>query len=69
MDLNVLEDFSKENKHLPGIAWEKEVNEKGYKIHAFNEGLLQNVEELPLHIIDQNKEIEKLNKRIEALEK
>lgn len=69
MDLNALENFVKENKHLPGIVSEKEVNEKGYKIHAFNEGILQNVEELLLHIIDQNKKIEELNKKIELLEK
>ncbi|MCC9020104.1 hypothetical protein [Flavobacterium lipolyticum] len=76
MDLMALENYVKENKHLPGIVSEKEVNEKGYKIHTFNEGLLQNVEELLLHIIDQNKnirnqneKIEILNKKIEALEK
>ncbi|WP_374175001.1 hypothetical protein [Flavobacterium tructae] len=69
MDLKALEGYVKENKHLPGIVSEKEVKEKGYKIHVFNEGLLQNVEELLLHIIDQNKKIEELNKRIEALEK
>ncbi|WP_264530004.1 hypothetical protein [Flavobacterium sp. N502540] len=50
MDLNALESFVRENKHLPGIVSEKEVNEKGYKIHSFNVGLLQNVEELLLHI-------------------
>ncbi|MCC9018574.1 hypothetical protein [Flavobacterium lipolyticum] len=69
MDLSALEGYVKENKHLPGIVSEKEVKEKGYKIHVFNEGLLQNVEELLLHIIDQNKKIEELNKRIKALEK
>ncbi|WP_166923840.1 hypothetical protein [Flavobacterium poyangense] len=68
MDLNALESFVKENKHLPGIVSEKEVKEKGYKIHVFNEGLLQNVEELLLHIIDQNKKIEKLTTRIKTLE-
>ncbi|WP_374172652.1 hypothetical protein [Flavobacterium tructae] len=69
MDLNALEGYIKENKHLPGIVSEKEVKEKGYKIHAFNEGLLQNVEELLLHIIDQNKKIEALSEKNEAFSK
>ncbi|WP_166923064.1 hypothetical protein [Flavobacterium poyangense] len=67
MDLNALESYVKENKHLPGIVSEKEVKEKGYKIHVFNEGLLQNVEELLLHIIDQNKKITDQSKKIEVL--
>ncbi|WP_369614894.1 hypothetical protein [Flavobacterium sp. CFS9] len=67
MDLDTLEGYVKENKHLPGIVSEKEVKEKGYKIHAFNTGLLQNVEELLLHIIDQNKKNEALSKKIEVL--
>ncbi|WP_264532349.1 hypothetical protein [Flavobacterium sp. N502540] len=67
MDLDTLEGYVKENKHLPGIVSEKEVNEKGYKIHDFNVGLLQNVEELLLHIIDQNKKNEALSKKIEVL--
>jgi len=70
--LDVVEDFIKENRHLPGITPIHQLtkSEEGY---AFNVSelsiqLLEKTEELYLHIIDQNKELEEKEARIKELE-
>jgi hypothetical protein len=62
MPISELGTFIRTNKHLPGIASEKEVLEKGLDLGDSNAALLQKIEELSLYIIQ-------LNKRIEILEK
>jgi hypothetical protein len=61
MSLSDLETYIKTNKHLPGIpsASEVEANE-GLELGEMNRLLLEKVEELTLHIIAQQKEIETL---------
>ena len=75
LELKKLEDFIKENKHLPEIPSEKEMLENGLEVGKFQIKLLQKVEELTLYIINQHKLLvdvmqknEKLEKRIETLE-
>lgn len=58
--LKVTERFIKENKHLPGIPSAKEVSVNGLNVGEMNSRLLQKIEELTLHIIEQDKRIERL---------
>jgi hypothetical protein len=58
--LNEVEQFVKDNKHLPDMPVASEVQENGYNLHDMNVKLLQKVEELTLYSIEQNKKIEKL---------
>ncbi|WP_051885794.1 autotransporter outer membrane beta-barrel domain-containing protein [Flavobacterium hydatis] len=75
-----IEEYIKTHKHLPGITPINEL-EKSAEGYAFNMSelsiqLLEKTEEIYLHIIEQNnaiiakdKEIEKMNQRLERLEK
>ena len=45
-----------------------EVAKEGIDLGKMDATLLKKVEELTLYIIEQNKQLEKLNKRIEQLE-
>lgn len=60
-------------KHLPGIASEEEIIENGLILGEFNVGLLRNVEELTVRLLQQHKkhtsEKQILEARISALEK
>ncbi len=58
--LSEVENFVKENKHLPEIPSEKEVLANGVSLEEMNRLLLQKVEELTLHLIRHQKEIELL---------
>ncbi|HEX8576406.1 MAG TPA: hypothetical protein VF677_08940, partial [Flavobacterium sp.] len=68
MPLNELEKFVKQNKHLPEIAPAKEMQEKGSDLGGLSVQLLQKIEELTLHVIEQNKKLEQQNKKIQSLE-
>ncbi len=59
-DLGFVENFVKENKHLPGIASEKEMQENGLHLAEMNIKLLQKVEELILYVIQLKKEVNQL---------
>lgn len=65
--LEEVENFINENKHLPEIPSEKEVEESGIFLGEMDAKLLQKIEELTLHLIEQNKEIKKMKKEISAL--
>lgn len=58
LSLLELEQFIKLNKHLPGIPSAKEVALEGVDMGELNKSLLQKIEELTLHLIEQNKKIE-----------
>jgi hypothetical protein len=70
--LDVVEDFIKENRHLPGITpiHELSKSEEGYSFNVseLSIQLLEKTEELYLHIIEQNKELEEKESRIKELE-
>lgn len=70
--LESIQQYVKENKHLPEIPSAKELEEKGIDLGVMNMLLLKKVEELTLHLIEQNKinkeqaeEIAELRKLIE----
>jgi len=54
--------FIKANGHLPGIPSSEEVSAGGIELGQMNSKLLQKIEELTLHLIDQAKEIAALKK-------
>lgn len=67
--LSEIETFVKENKHLPEIPSEKEMQENGLNLNDMQMKLLQKIEELTLYVIEQNKQIAAQNERIKQLEK
>lgn len=70
MPLNEVKSFINKNKHLPNIPPAKQiVNEGGIEQGELNAKLLEKIEELTLHLIQQNDKIEKLEKQVESLKK
>ncbi|MEO9804386.1 MAG: hypothetical protein ABJF04_14105 [Reichenbachiella sp.] len=62
--LEELDQYVKENKHLPEIASAKEMESEGIHLAELNIKLLQKIEELTLHLIEQNRRIEELEKKV-----
>ena len=58
--LSEVEQFVKENKHLPEIPSEKQMQEKGLNMNEFQIKLLQKIEELTLYTIELRKEVDQL---------
>lgn len=64
--LKEVEDFIRINKHLPGMPSEQKIKE-GYTIHAINTGFMQKIEELTLYSIEQEKQIQQLQQKVDEL--
>jgi hypothetical protein len=64
-----LDRYIKLNKHLPGIPDAQEVKENGIELGEMNKLLLQKIEELTLHLIEKDKTIEGILKRMDEIEK
>lgn len=65
MSLSEVERFTRANKHLPGVPSAKEVEEKGgIVINRATEINLEKIEELYLHVIEQQKQIEALKAKM-----
>ncbi|TKC56598.1 hypothetical protein FBD94_23075 [Pedobacter hiemivivus] len=62
--LQETEKHIKEKGHLPGIPSAAEVKANGIDLGEMNAKLLQKIEELTLHLIEQNKIIETYNKKM-----
>lgn len=59
MNLDDLEEYITNNKHLPGIISAKEIEEQGnVDLGEMNIKLLEKIEELTLYIIDLQRQIE-----------
>ncbi len=58
--LSEVEQHIREKQHLPGIPSAKEVGEKGVGVGKMQALLLAKVEELTLHLIEQEKRIKRL---------
>lgn len=70
MKLEKVESFIKENKHLPEIPSEKELQKSGLDLPSMDSKLLQKIEELTLYMIDMNKRVNELeNENTELKEK
>jgi hypothetical protein len=57
-----LEAYVRKHGHLPGIVTEASVMKDGLPVASFSKSLLQNVEELTLRVIAQQKQIDALEK-------
>jgi hypothetical protein len=62
-----VEQFIKENRHLPEIPSEGDIKVKGHNLGEMNVLLLKKIEELTLYVIDLKKEIDKIKKENESL--
>jgi hypothetical protein len=60
--LTEVETYVKENKHLPEVPSAKQMEEEGLNLKEMNLLLLKKVEELTLHLIEQQKQISSLSK-------
>ena len=67
--LTEIEQFIKENGHLPGIPSEKEVLANGYNVGEMDAMLLQKIEELTLYVLAADKRIVELEEVIKRLNK
>jgi hypothetical protein len=67
--LSLVEEFIKQNKHLPDIPSAKEVSDKGLDVGDNQALLLKKVEELTLYMIEQNKKIDAIQKENEEIKK
>ncbi len=63
-DLQVTEQFIKENKHLPEIPSAKEVQSNGIELGQMNALLLKKIEELTLHLIQLSKKVDEQQAQI-----
>ncbi|WP_333625489.1 hypothetical protein [Sphingobacterium siyangense] len=68
--LSSIEEYVRKNRHLPEIPSASEIQKDGIDLTAMNLALLKKVEELTLHLIAKEKEIEalKLNQSISLKE-
>lgn len=69
LSLKKTEEFIAKNKHLPNVPSASEVVEKGVAVDVMVSKLLEKVEELTLHVIRQEKEIESLKRNVKGLNK
>jgi hypothetical protein len=63
LPLSALEAYIKANKHLPEVPSAKEMEANGLNLKDMNLLLLKKVEELTLHLIEQEKRIRELEKK------
>jgi|GEM_PF-2260014 len=69
MPLKQVESYVKENKHLPDVPAATEVVKDGIDVAAMDAKLMQKVEELTLYVIQQQKQIEALQQKLDAKSK
>lgn len=67
--LGELAQYIQLNKHLPDVPSTADVNKEGIDLAQTQAILLQKIEELTLYVIQQNKRIEILNKKVKYLSK
>lgn len=63
-----VEAFIQEHNHLPGVPSAQEIVQTGIDMAKMDAKLLEKVEELTLHLIDMNKKMMEMQKRINELE-
>jgi hypothetical protein len=63
------EAYIKANKHLPAFKSAKEMEANGYNVIDMDKGLLQTIEEMTLHSIEQEKKANELEKQLKMVSK
>lgn len=66
--LDEIEDYIAAHRHLPGVPSAKEIESDGLSLKAMNLILLEKIEELTLHTIEQQKQIDIMKEKISKLE-
>jgi len=66
--LEDVEQHIEQNGHLPGIPSANQIEEEGLSIASTQVLMMQKIEELTLYMIEQDKEISRLNAKIDSLE-
>ena len=69
MPLEEVEQFTKENKHLPNVPCAEEMVTEGLDVAKMDAKLLEKIEELTLYLIEQNKKLEEQSKKFEEQNK
>lgn len=69
MPLEQVEAYIKANHHLPKVPKAAKVEKEGMNVAQINVLLMEKVEELTLHLIEQNKQMKKMQQKLQALEK
>ncbi|CAH0996750.1 hypothetical protein EMA8858_02885 [Emticicia aquatica] len=69
MSLDKVEEFVKENKHLPNVPSAEEMSKNGLDVTQTSAKLMEKIEELTLYMIEMNKEIKALKMENERLRK
>jgi hypothetical protein len=69
MSLEETKAYIDANKHLPEVPSAKEMEKNGVQLGEMNMLLLKKVEELTLHLIEQNKKLQAQQSEIELLKK
>ncbi|MFL9483223.1 hypothetical protein ACI6Q2_10645 [Chitinophagaceae bacterium LWZ2-11] len=67
--LSQVEQFIKNNKHLPDVPSAKEVADKGLDVGDNQAVLLKKIEELTLYMIEQSKKTDEMKKEVESAKK
>jgi hypothetical protein len=65
--LDEIKTYIDQNKHLPEVPSAKEMEKNGVQLGEMNMILLKKIEELTLHLIEQNKRIDDQQKEIKEL--
>ncbi len=68
MSLEEIESFIEANKHLPNIPSQDDVEKDGVSLGEMQRLHMEKIEELTLHLIEKDKEIDSLEERISRLE-
>ncbi|MCB0689577.1 MAG: hypothetical protein KDC53_23720, partial [Saprospiraceae bacterium] len=63
MPLEEVEKYIHQHKHLPNIPSEKEIKEHGLALGSIQTMMMEKIEELTLHVIQLQKEINELKKQ------
>ncbi|OJJ17686.1 hypothetical protein BKI52_27885 [marine bacterium AO1-C] len=69
LPLEEVERFINQHKHLPEVPSAKVVEKEGIEVGKMNATLLRKIEELTLHMIEVNKQVKGLQKKVQTLEK
>jgi hypothetical protein len=67
LPLQELEAYVKKNNHLPDVPSAEEVEKDGIDVGEMNKILLQKIEELTLHLIEQQKELNEMKLELKML--
>ncbi|MFS2186927.1 hypothetical protein ACCC92_09625 [Mucilaginibacter sp. Mucisp84] len=67
--LNDVKRYITQNQHLPEIPSARQMEKDGMNVGEMNKLLLKKVEELTLYMIEKDKQINELQKRVSSLEK